>query len=381
MPMPNAAERRNTSHLTRTSRIDWRMEVDGDELRDTGAGYTIVENAIPVQVAEELVAAIENAARGTEYEEAPYTKRVLDVLDFAPDLVGRVLDALPTRGLESVLGEHFRIGSLHAHGAYPVGDVTSSEENQDFRDYALHIDYPFWLDDMGEASDETILPGAPISVQGVVFLTPFSEENGGTLVVPGSHAWRRMPERVPRGETDRPGRDVVAPGDAQIWENQAVPMQGSAGDVLYYSGQTWHGTGINMRREGEGVRWALLIQFLPYFYTPLEPLTATTPARVLDPLPPKARNLLGLAPEAEAFPFPRRIKPRPLSRTLGWALHPSTSFAASAISIGLVSAAAIWALARRGGRGGGGGVAVVGFVSSVAAFVSGAHLAFRSVGR
>ena len=371
--------------------MDNKDEVDGNELRDSGAGYTMIQNAIPPQLAQELVAAIEDAAVSTDYEETPYTKRVLDVLDFAPDLVGRVLDALPTRGLEAVLGEHFRIGSLHAHGAYPVGGVTSEEENDDFRDYALHIDYPFWLDDIaGNASDETILPGAPISVQGVVFLTQFSAENGGTLVVPGSHAWRRMPKRVARGASDRPGRDVVAPGDAEIWENDAVPMEGSAGDVLYYSGQTWHGTGINMQGKGGSVRWALLVQFLPYFYTPLEPLTATTPRRLLDPLPPKAQRLLGLAPHAEPFPFPRRISPRPLSRTLSWAFHPSTSVAATALSIGLVSSAAVWALSRRGGGVGGssgfgvGGVGasvVVSAVSSLAAFVTGAHLAFRSVGR
>ncbi|MBB3009599.1 phytanoyl-CoA dioxygenase family protein [Cupriavidus alkaliphilus] len=58
----------------------------------------------------------------------------------------------------------------------------------------------------------------------MIALTDFTEENGGTLVIPGSHKWDD--ERMPRQE-------------------EAIPTVMEAGDALIFIGSTYHGGGQN----------------------------------------------------------------------------------------------------------------------------------------
>ncbi|MBN3786829.1 phytanoyl-CoA dioxygenase family protein [Burkholderia sp. Ac-20353] len=61
-------------------------------------------------------------------------------------------------------------------------------------------------------------------VQIMIAITDFSEENGGTLVIPGSHKWDD--ERMPKQE-------------------EAIPTSMDAGDALIFIGSTYHGGGQN----------------------------------------------------------------------------------------------------------------------------------------
>lgn len=61
-------------------------------------------------------------------------------------------------------------------------------------------------------------------VQLMLAVTEFTAENGGTLVVPGSHRWDD--ERMPRNE-------------------EAIATQMSAGSVLIFIGSCYHGGGMN----------------------------------------------------------------------------------------------------------------------------------------
>jgi hypothetical protein len=61
-------------------------------------------------------------------------------------------------------------------------------------------------------------------VQIMIAITDFSEENGGTLVIPGSHQWDD--ERMPKQE-------------------EAIPTTMNAGDALIFIGSTYHGGGQN----------------------------------------------------------------------------------------------------------------------------------------
>lgn len=66
--------------------------------------------------------------------------------------------------------------------------------------------------------------GREARVQIMIAITDFSEENGGTLVIPGSHKWDD--ERMPKRE-------------------EAIPTVISAGDALLFIGSTYHGGGQN----------------------------------------------------------------------------------------------------------------------------------------
>ncbi|MGH3746582.1 MAG: phytanoyl-CoA dioxygenase family protein [Micromonosporaceae bacterium] len=67
-------------------------------------------------------------------------------------------------------------------------------------------------------------PGPTSRVQLMLALSDYTTENGGTLVIPGSHHWDD--ERPPRRE-------------------EAVPTEMSAGSGLIFLGGTYHGAGSN----------------------------------------------------------------------------------------------------------------------------------------
>ena len=75
-------------------------------------------------------------------------------------------------------------------------------------------------------------PHGPIGCTAIWALTDFNESNGGTLVVPGSHALDHSPGRDERSHPD------------------AIPTVMAAGSVLFYHGSLWHGCGANHTGEG-----------------------------------------------------------------------------------------------------------------------------------
>ena len=205
----------------------------------------IVAAAIPPDLVADALAALTPTLATTPYEQLPFTKRVLDVLDLDPVTFGAILAALPLDGIATLLGSAFRIGSFHAHAALPV-DLASLPPGAaaDYADYAVHIDYPFWLDDVADAVDDdnnnnniaaepraTIHPSAALTVQMLVMLTEFKPSTGATRLVPGSSDLRRAPRRAPSG--------ALHDNDAAFFASGAEDMVGSPGDVLVYSGQDW----------------------------------------------------------------------------------------------------------------------------------------------
>ncbi|HJQ07257.1 MAG TPA: phytanoyl-CoA dioxygenase family protein [Nocardioides sp.] len=65
-------------------------------------------------------------------------------------------------------------------------------------------------------------------VQIMVAITDFKAENGGTMVIPGSHLWDD--ERAPKVE-------------------EAIPTEMSAGSALIWIGSTYHGGGVNSTED------------------------------------------------------------------------------------------------------------------------------------
>ncbi|MBW2416524.1 MAG: phytanoyl-CoA dioxygenase family protein [Deltaproteobacteria bacterium] len=101
-------------------------------------------------------------------------------------------------------------------------------------------------------------------------LTDFCQENGATVVVPGSHGW-------PKGRL---------PQDADPIAHAVMPH----GSALLYSGDVWHGGGANQTVETRiGLYWGYLLSWLQ----PLENHLVTNGQAALEAAPQPAQRLLG----------------------------------------------------------------------------------------
>lgn len=109
-----------------------------------------------------------------------------------------------------------------------------------------------------------------IQVASLVALSDFTAENGGTLVVPGSHLWDD--ERYPE-----PGEEV------------ATCM--AAGSAVIYLGNTFHAGGANT--TADQVRRGLHVSYTLGWLRTEENQCLATPMEVARRLPVRAQQLLG----------------------------------------------------------------------------------------
>jgi len=110
-----------------------------------------------------------------------------------------------------------------------------------------------------------------LSVNAVWMIDDFTEENGGTRYVPGSHKLRDNP--CPEGEYP------------------SVPIIGKAGSVAFLHGYTWHKTGANVSRDQ--MRRALFAYYVRPFLRVQENHIVSVREEVWHRASPRLRHLLG----------------------------------------------------------------------------------------
>jgi len=110
-------------------------------------------------------------------------------------------------------------------------------------------------------------------------MTDFTEENGGTRVIPGSH---RYEDRLPFTESD----------------TEAVEME--AGSVLFYTGAIYHGGGAN---RSDAVRSGLNITYNLAWLRQEENQYLTVPLEIARELPESLLRLMGYARGAYALGY------------------------------------------------------------------------------
>jgi ectoine hydroxylase-related dioxygenase (phytanoyl-CoA dioxygenase family) len=106
--------------------------------------------------------------------------------------------------MAGLLGDDFILGSMHTRSTYPGAPVQRLH-----RDWMLDRRIPF-----------------PTHINSMWMLDDFTEENGATRVVPGSHLWDGQPEQ-----------GKVYPGEVQA--------TGAAGTVVVFDSRLFHGGGAN----------------------------------------------------------------------------------------------------------------------------------------
>ncbi len=108
----------------------------------------------------------------------------------------------------------------------------------------LHVDYPYWAMDPGMPVEPALM------LQVIWMLEPFTEENGGTWVAPGSQAWGEYPAE-------------------KRFAASAVQITGNPGDAVVSHGLLWHRTATNRTDEP---RVALLINYSQLAIQPMTPM-------------------------------------------------------------------------------------------------------------
>lgn len=121
-------------------------------------------------------------------------------------------------------------------------------------------------------------PRPPVTAATMIVLDDYTELNGATRIIPGSHQW---------------GSDRL--GD----EKEAIPVVCPRGSVIYFLGTTWHSGGANRTTKP---RYAATIQYCQPYIRPLENLMiGIDPRRALSgEIPRKIVDMMGYR---SAIPF------------------------------------------------------------------------------
>ena len=153
---------------------------------------------------------------------------------FAPYVASRkVMDVV-----DALFGPYARVSCTDCVINYPGNE----------RGY-WHADWPYNATNASHIPSP--YPDALLHLSSIWMLTEFSEENGGTFLVPGSHRWLNNPAKGTVADVDQ---DAPYPTEMQA--------RGSAGSVLIYDSRMWHAVASN---QSDKPRVALVVRYAPWW--------------------------------------------------------------------------------------------------------------------
>jgi ectoine hydroxylase-related dioxygenase (phytanoyl-CoA dioxygenase family) len=178
---------------------------------------------------------------------------------------GRVFEDLTADPrLMAVIGAflrpNFLLSASHAIAIIP-GEVAQ----------ALHTDDSFYL---------VPRPRPPLAISVIGAIDAFTAENGGTVMIPGSHRWSSA-----EVEAFRLGRTAATPPPPE-----AVALEMPAGAIAVFPGTLVHGAGANRSKEP---RLAFTSQYCEPWLRPQENFYLAVPKARVRAMAPALQSLLG----------------------------------------------------------------------------------------
>jgi ectoine hydroxylase-related dioxygenase (phytanoyl-CoA dioxygenase family) len=228
-----------------------------------GRGWTIIENFLDADRLAAFRAGIEpllGAYRGRNAFEGFTTERVYTLVGRGRVFEDIACDPRLMAVLSAFLKPNFLISASHAICIYP------GENAQ-----ALHVDDGFY---------EVPRPRPAIGISVIGAIDPFTAENGGTVMIPGSHRWGS--EELARF---RQGRTAATPPPAD-----AVPLEMPAGAIAVFPGTLAHGAGANRSAKP---RLAFTNQYCEPWVRTQENFYLAIPKARVRAMAPALQSLLG----------------------------------------------------------------------------------------
>ena len=215
------------------------MSVDDLLVQMHRQGYSVLPQIIPADRCREVRLRIQDVV-GRESPRHSSPSRV----GFVPSVINHdhlfadyLADTRLQELCQALLGHNLRISFTSA--------IVNEPGNQRGK---WHADWPFNQNNAGHIPAP--YPDAVMHLTTLWMLSPFSADNGGTLVVPGSHLWRTNPTAA----------------DCNVKPDQTVPTEtqvtGTEGSVLVMDSRLWHATAPN--RTGES-RVGLAVRYAPWW--------------------------------------------------------------------------------------------------------------------
>jgi len=170
------------------------------------------------------IAESEGAAAGSELHTEEGTVRLGNLLDKDPLFEKFITTPRVLAAITHVIGTNIQLSSLSSRAAQPNGHGQQ----------ILHADWK-----------EAVEPGNYFVCNAAWLIDDYSEENGGTRVIPGSHRCGESPQ------------DVLA--DPLADHPDQVIFTGRAGSVIVFNSHLWHGGRTN---HSNGLRRGVLSYFV-----------------------------------------------------------------------------------------------------------------------
>jgi len=217
------------------------------------AGAVVVERLIPPEKVAALKAELEPhrtaTPEGRNDFEGYDTRRVYALFRKVRGFDELAIHPLLLGVLDHVLGPHYQLSG-------PVGiDIGPGESPQGLHQDDVVYPLPF--------------PHQPVVLNTMWALDEFTEENGATRVVPGSHDTSAQ---------DRP--------DPALAVTASMP----AGSVMFYVGSVWHEGGANRTIDR---RLGVILEYVVSWLRAQETHLLAVPPDVAATLPPRLQELLG----------------------------------------------------------------------------------------
>lgn len=246
-------------------------------------GYTIIRNAIPEELRLRLLETIKRFN-----EEEIGIKRDRNI--FGQERKNIKTKMLLNRGqvfeqafaydpllavCEEILGKGFLLW------AAPTVCVAPGEEKQHLHTDDLYLGLP--------------RPYQALELTTIWALEDFTEENGATHIVPGSHLWPEPP-RATLSEL------AVNPRDAET-----ICAEMPRGSILVLNGAAWHGAGAN---RSDKMRYGLAVTYCRGWLRQQENFQLGIPPEKLRSFSPRLQELCGLGVYEEIFGSINEMAPK-----------------------------------------------------------------------